>query len=213
MWKSLGSGAQFSFNPHHGPVLELEEYVDSVRLRFGCAGPSESAPCAACQSGFLDSDAAHATCRALDEATMRSPPSPHSRCCSILTVPLRLRSPASSLAPTSDTPTSSPPFLAMRAPPWTFWICSPHAQQAGPDCTRSRLAAKLDFCDPHLPSLNSIARKRNFVSAEVVFWKRTARQIRSCCTPRFRRLPGIRDQRPLVCGLGPLHLGLWGFSR
>ena len=26
-------------NPHHGAVLEPEEYVDSVRLRMGCAGP------------------------------------------------------------------------------------------------------------------------------------------------------------------------------
>ena len=29
-------------------------------------------------------------------------------------------------------------------------VCSPHAQQAGPDCTRSRLAAKLDHCVAHL---------------------------------------------------------------
>ena len=32
-------------------------------------------------------------------------------------------------------------------------ICSPHAQQAGPNCTRSRRTAKLEFCGPHLPSL------------------------------------------------------------
>ena len=30
-------------------------------------------------------------------------------------------------------------------------ICSPHAQQAGPDFTRSRLAAKLDYYGPHVP--------------------------------------------------------------
>ena len=90
-------------------------------------------------------------------------------------------------------------------------ICSPHAQQAGPDCSRSRLDAKLDYCGRHLSLLRqntpivwsacgrlhqdtltvlcslskSIARKRNFVSAEVVFhrlhssisleiWKRSA---------------------------------------
>ena len=46
-------------NLHHGPV----------RLRLGCAGPSELVPCAACQTGSLDSGAAHATCFALGEAT------------------------------------------------------------------------------------------------------------------------------------------------
>ena len=28
-------------NQHNGPALETEEYVDSVRLRLGCSGPSE----------------------------------------------------------------------------------------------------------------------------------------------------------------------------
>ena len=52
-------------NPHPGSVLEPEEFIGSVRLRLGCAGPCEPVPCAACQSGFLDT----ATCCALGEAT------------------------------------------------------------------------------------------------------------------------------------------------
>ena len=28
-------------NPRHGPTLEADEYVDSVRFRLGCAGPAE----------------------------------------------------------------------------------------------------------------------------------------------------------------------------
>ena len=56
-------------NPHHGAVMEPEEYVDSVRLRLGCAGPCEPVPCAACQTGSLDTGAAHATCCAVGEAT------------------------------------------------------------------------------------------------------------------------------------------------
>ena len=77
-------------------------------------------------------------------------------------------------------------------------ICSPHAQGAGTDCTRSRHVAKLNHCGPHLPSpfrqnisytpivwstcgrrhqdtltigrslIESIACKSNFVSADVV---------------------------------------------
>ena len=55
--------------PHHGAVTEPEEYVDSVRLRLGCAGPCEPVPCAACQKGSLDTSAAHATWCSLGEAT------------------------------------------------------------------------------------------------------------------------------------------------
>ena len=78
-------------------------------------------------------------------------------------------------------------------------ICSPHASEAGVDCTQSRVQAKLQHYGPHLATLlrqnisyssvvwsaygrphpdtlavlrslsKSIARKRNIASAEVVF--------------------------------------------
>ena len=78
-------------------------------------------------------------------------------------------------------------------------ICSPHALEAGTDCTQSRVEAKLEYYGPHLAALlrqnisytpivwsaygrphpdtltvlrslsKSIARKRNIASAEVVF--------------------------------------------
>ena len=78
-------------------------------------------------------------------------------------------------------------------------ICSPHASEAGVDCTQSRVQAKLEHYGPHLAALlrqnisytpivwsaygrphpdtltvlrslsKSIARKRNIASAEVVF--------------------------------------------
>ena len=56
-------------NPRHGSTLEADEYVDSVRFRLGCAGPAEPITCAACNSGILDTGAAHASCCALGEAT------------------------------------------------------------------------------------------------------------------------------------------------
>ena len=56
-------------NPRHGPTLEADEYVVSVRFRLGCAGPAEPITCAACNSGILDTGAAHASCYALGEAT------------------------------------------------------------------------------------------------------------------------------------------------
>ena len=59
----------WALNSHHGPTPEPEEFVDSVRLRLGCMGPIEPVACAACQSGLLDSGAAHAACCVLEEAT------------------------------------------------------------------------------------------------------------------------------------------------
>ena len=56
-------------SPRHGSTLEADEYVDSVRFRLGCAGPAEPTTCAACNSGILDTGAAHASCCALGEAT------------------------------------------------------------------------------------------------------------------------------------------------
>ena len=56
-------------NPRHGSTLDADEYVDSVRFRLGCAGPAEPITCAACNSGILDTGAAHASCCALGEAT------------------------------------------------------------------------------------------------------------------------------------------------
>ena len=56
-------------NPRHGLILEADEYIDSVRFRLGCAGPVEPITCAACNSGILDTGAAHASCCALGEAT------------------------------------------------------------------------------------------------------------------------------------------------
>ena len=95
-------------DPHHGSVLEPEDYVDSFRLRLGCAGPSEPVPCVACQTGSLDT--APATTR---------PPHQFALLPSPAITPLRPRFPASSLALRSGPPTCSPPPLATRALPWT----------------------------------------------------------------------------------------------
>ena len=56
-------------NSRHSPTLDADEYVHSVRFRLGCAGPAEPVSCAACNSGTLDTGAAHASCCALGEAT------------------------------------------------------------------------------------------------------------------------------------------------
>ena len=90
-------------NPRHGSTLEADEYVDSVRFRLGCAGPAEPITCAACNSGILDTGAAHASCCAPwarpRVVTTLSPPlfmQPHSS----VTTPLKWRYLASFLART-----------------------------------------------------------------------------------------------------------------
>ena len=87
-------------NPRHGLILEADEYIDSVRFRLGCAGPVEPITCAACNSGILDTGAAHSSCCALGEATRgHTPfrPSCMQQRSSVITL-LKWRFPVSSLA-------------------------------------------------------------------------------------------------------------------
>ena len=188
-------------NPRHGSTLEADEYIDSVRFRLGCAGPAEPVTCAACNSGILDTGAAHASCCALGEATRG-----HNAVSSLLhaaaqqcdhtsemEVPGLI--PGTDLRP-ADILTSA---LGNAYTALDVSICSPHASEAGVDCTQSRVQAKLQHYGPHLATLlrqnisyspvvwsaygrphpdtlavlrslsKSIARKRNIASAEVVF--------------------------------------------
>ena len=150
-----------------------------------------------------------------------------------VTARLRWRSLGSSLALTCD--------LRMFSP--LHWATpTPSTSRSAPRITRHE--AKLAHYGPHLPSLvrqnisytpivwsacgrphrdtltvlrslsKSIARKRNFVSAEVVYqklhasitleiWKRSARQIRACWA--LAALPVSRTQNHSSCpGLSPV---------
>ena len=178
-----------------------DEYIDSVRFRLGCAGPLEPITCAACNSGILDTGAAHASCCALGEATRG-----HNAVSSLLhaaaqqcdhTAEMEVPGliPGTDLRP-ADILTSA---LGNAYTALDVSICSPHASEAGADCTQSRVQAKLQHYGSHLDSLlrqnisyspvvwsaygrphpdtlavlrslsKSIARKRNDASAEVVF--------------------------------------------
>ena len=179
-------------NPRHG---------STVRFRLGCAGPAEPITCAACNSGILDTGAAHASCCALGEATRG-----HNAVSSLIhaaaqqcdhtsemEVPGLI--PGTDLRP-ADVLTSA---LGNAYTALDVSICSPHASEAGVNCTQSRVQAKLEHYGPHLAALlrqnisytpivwsaygrphpdtltvlrslsKSIARKRNIASAEVVF--------------------------------------------
>ena len=140
-------------NPRHGSTLDADEYVDSVRFRLGCAGPAEPITCAACNSGILDAGAAHASCCALGEATRG-----HNAVSSLIhaaaqqcdhtsemEVPGLI--PGTDLRP-ADVLTSA---LGNAYTALDVSICSPHALEAGTDCTQSRVEAKLEYYGTWLP--------------------------------------------------------------
>ena len=137
-------------NPRHGLILEADEYIDSVRFRLGCAGPVEPITCAACNSGILDTGAAHASCCALGEATRG-----HNAVSSLLhaaaqqcdhTAEMEVPGliPGTDLRP-ADILTSA---LGNTYTALDVSICSPHASEAGADCTQSRVQAKHQYYGP-----------------------------------------------------------------
>ena len=142
-------------NPRHGSTLDADEYVDSVRFRLGCAGPAEPVTCATCNSGILDTGAAHASCCALGEATRG-----HNAVSSLihaaaqqcdLTSEMEVPGliPGTDLRP-ADVLTSA---LGNAYTALDVSICSPHALEAGTDCTQSRVEAKLEYYGTHLAAL------------------------------------------------------------
>ena len=154
-------------SPRHGSTLEADEYVDSVRFRLGCAGPAEPTTCAACNSGILDTGAAHASCCALGEATRG-----HNAVSSLIhaaaqqcdhtsemEVPGLI--PGTDLRP-ADVLTSA---LGNAYTALDVSICSPHASEAGVDCTQSRVQAKLEHYGPHLAALH-----RQNISYTPIVW-------------------------------------------
>ena len=227
--------------------MEPKEYVDSLRLHLGCAGPGEPVPCAACQSGSLDTGAAHATCCALSEAT-----GGHNAVTALVhagaqSCDCTAENEAPGLIPGTDLTSA----LVNTNAALEISICSPHAQQAGFRLHTDQIRGQTRLLRrappfhlrqnishtpivwsasgrPHRDTLTvlrslskSTARKRNFVSAEVVYpklhasitleiWKRSARQIRACWP--------FRTFWTLTLGLclGPLRLpfpaAFWSLS-
>ena len=62
----------WKLNPHKGPYCKTNEFVDAVRVRLGCAGPTEPTECAAYNAGLFDIGAAHASCCALVSGSSRA---------------------------------------------------------------------------------------------------------------------------------------------
>ena len=67
--KEVHHGWLWHLSKHHGPVLSNEEFLETVRVRLGCAGPTEPVPCARCGECLFDSAGSHAACCAIAEST------------------------------------------------------------------------------------------------------------------------------------------------
>ena len=118
-------------------------------------GPRNLSPVPPCNSGILDRGAAHTSCCALGEATRG-----HNAVSSLIhaaalqcdhtsemEVPGLI--PGTNLRP-ADVLTSA---LGNAYTALDVSICSPHALEAGTDCTQSRVEAKLEHYGPHLAAL------------------------------------------------------------
>ena len=188
-------------NPHHGPVLDSEPVL-----------------CAACQAGSLDTGAARAPCCALGEATRG-----HNAVTALIHAAAQFCDHTAETEVTglnlrqADVLTSA---LGNAHTALEISFCSPARTASWP---RLRpIPSSPGHIDRFAAPSKSIARKRNFVSAEVVLqrlhssvtleiWKRSARQVRSCWPlaalpaplhPDLRSLPGACWVPSLSCCSG-----------
>ena len=109
-----------------------------------------SITCAACNSGILDTGAAHASCCALGEATLG-----HNAVSSLIHAAAQQCDHTSEmevpgLIPGTDLRPADVLTLALgnAYTALDVSICSPHALEAGTDCTQSRVQAKLEYSGP-----------------------------------------------------------------
>ena len=137
----------WALRPNHGATLSDAEYVETIRLRLGTAGPTEPFTCAQCDRNLLDSASAHALCCAPGSSTKGH----YAVVRKIFDVVQQLdhgaETEAVGLIPSA--PTLRPADLLTtaassgRAAALDVRIASPDAAHAGTDCTETMHAAKL----------------------------------------------------------------------
>ena len=136
---------------HHGPVLTSEEYLEAVRVRLGCAGPTDPVPCSRCGQALFDSSGAHAACCACPESTrghygvvkellprfQQCDPTAESEVTGLI--------PGTDLRP-ADILTQA---LGNTVTALDVGITSPDSTHAGTDCAASMFQRKMDYYRPY----------------------------------------------------------------
>ena len=151
----VSHGWLWHLNKHRGPLLSCEEFLEAVRIRLGCAGPTECVPCARCGETLFDSSGSHAACCAIAESTrghygvvkqvlgrvQQCDPSAETEVLGLI--------PGTDLRP-ADILTQA---LGNCLTALDVGITSPDARYAGLDCTESMVQRKLEHYRSHLPTL------------------------------------------------------------
>ena len=153
--KEVHHGWLWHLSQHHGPVLSNEEFLEAVRVRLGCAGPTEPVPCARCGECLFDSGGSHAACCAIAESTrghygvvkqllsrvQQCDPSAETEVAGLI--------PGTNLRP-ADILTQA---LGNCLSAIDVGITSPDSRYAGLDCTQSMVDRKLEHYSQHMDVL------------------------------------------------------------
>ena len=147
----------WALSKHKGPVLQPQEYVEALRIRLGCAGPSNPVPCHLCGESMLDSAGAHAHCCARAESTRghhcvsRRVFGEAARCDPNTELEAPGLIPGTALRP-ADVLTGA---LGEGLTALDIGIASPDATNAGADCTISMYTRKMQTYAPYAAALTS----------------------------------------------------------
>ena len=141
-------------NKHRGPLLTNEEFLEAVRIRLGCAGPTEPVPCARCGELF-DSAGSHAACCAIAESTRGHYGVVKQILSRVLLCDPSAETEVPGLIPGTDlrpadilTQALGNGYTAL-----DVGITSPDARYAGLDCTESMVQRKLAHYSSHFTAL------------------------------------------------------------
>lgn len=170
--KEVYHGWLWHLSKHHGPVLSSEEFLEVIRIRLGCAGPTEPLPCARCGEVLFDSAGSHAGCCAFAESTrghygvvkqllprvQQCDPSAETEVAGLI--------PGTNLRP-ADILTKA---FGNRITTLDVGITSPHALYAGRDCTQAMVDRKLDHYGQDLSNYSGAAEHRVHTNRLELIW-------------------------------------------
>ena len=153
--REVSHGWLWHLNKHRGPLLTNEEFLEAIRIRLGCAGPTEPVPCARCGEMLFDSSGSHAACCAIAESTRGHYGVVKQILSRVLICDPSAETEVPGLIPGIDLRPADilTQALGSGLTALDVGITSPDALYAGLDCTESMVQRKLEHYSSHLPTL------------------------------------------------------------